>query len=155
MFACAGDFGWVTRPRLWWLSVKWSPEKGWLHRLQLNTPRKAVTDFYMGGYSFHADVASGRKHMPCATTPAPADKGRPAPKSSRGSMLALQARGNAHQPNGRNVHPWHHRPRRCRARLPYQDAPHYNGVHLASSPSLAHIGTLATVRPAAGAPSHT
>ena len=38
VFACAGDFGWVTRPRLWWLSVK-SPvrrlrpglrEKGWL-----------------------------------------------------------------------------------------------------------------------------
>ena len=23
VFACAGDFGWVTRPRLWWLSVKW------------------------------------------------------------------------------------------------------------------------------------
>ena len=23
VFACGGDFGWITRPRLWWTSVKW------------------------------------------------------------------------------------------------------------------------------------
>ena len=76
VFACAGDFGWVTRPRLWWLSVKWGDltsdpsdgsalawaKKDGFHRLQLNTFRKAVTDFCMGGYSFHADVAWAQTH---------------------------------------------------------------------------------------------
>ena len=56
VFACAGDFGWVTRPRLWWLSLRWGDltsdpsdgsalswaKKGGFHRLQLNMARKAV-----------------------------------------------------------------------------------------------------------------
>ena len=24
VFVCAGDFGWITRPRLWWTSVNWT-----------------------------------------------------------------------------------------------------------------------------------
>ena len=107
IYSCAGDFGWVTRPRLWWLSVDWEahpcdPETGlalsWgerqkTRRLRLDGERRAASDFDTGGLSFPEGVSSGRLRVPCATTPAADDAGRSAPRSARGRTAPdVQAR---------------------------------------------------------------
>ena len=74
----------ATSPRTRPTAPPWLGQKRMASTAYSSIRSKAVTNFYMGGYSFHADVASGRKRMPCATTPAPTEEGRPAPKSSRG-----------------------------------------------------------------------
>ena len=77
-----GKKGWLPPP-----TAQYAPEGG--HRLLL-----------------HADVASGRKHMPCATTPAPTEEG-PAPKSSRGrTPKHAQERWLADK---RQYAPWHYK----------------------------------------------
>ncbi|CAE7894086.1 unnamed protein product, partial [Symbiodinium necroappetens] len=87
VFVCPSDFGWVSRPRLWWLSVDWtrvvtdpadgSPlewaKRGRWDRLRLSAARVAADSFELGDLQFHPSVAQGRKLMPCATTPAPTD----------------------------------------------------------------------------------
>ena len=37
----------------------------------------------MGNKELHEDVVSGKKRIPCLTTPAPSNEGRPAPKSMK------------------------------------------------------------------------
>ena len=45
-----------------------------------------LTDFDLGGLSF--SVASGRVKLPCSTTPAADESGRPAPRSTRGKITS-------------------------------------------------------------------
>ena len=66
IFVCASDFGWITRPRLWCVSVRWedfatdpdtghalqwAKHSGW-HRLRIDAPRKAVGDMDLDNLSF-------------------------------------------------------------------------------------------------------
>ncbi|OLQ00255.1 hypothetical protein AK812_SmicGene17093 [Symbiodinium microadriaticum] len=65
VFVCPSDFGWVSRPRLWWLSVDWtrlasdpadgSPlewaKKGRWDRLRLAAVRASADSFDLGGLS--------------------------------------------------------------------------------------------------------
>ena len=121
VLACAGDFGWVTRPRLWWLSTdatKYygtgdsqrpytvSTQDGW-NRLRLDEDRVAASDIDTDGWQFDEAVRSGRLRLPCATTPAADENGRPAPKGTRGKMTAdVRARWLADR---RRFAPWHYR----------------------------------------------
>ncbi|CAE7897784.1 unnamed protein product, partial [Symbiodinium necroappetens] len=120
VFVCPSDFGWVSRPRLWWLSVDWtrvvtdpadgSPlewaKRGRWDRLRLSAARVAADSFELGDLQFHSSVAQGRKLMPCTTTPAPTDDGRQKPRSTRGRTPrdadARWAEG------GRQFAPWHY-----------------------------------------------
>ena len=106
VFVCSSDFGWVSRPRLWWLSVDWSrlapdpadgsplewAKKGRWDRLRLAAVRPSADSFDLSGLEFHSSVAQGRKLMPCATTPAP-------------QALALHRIGHAPGFQGRPSHP--------------------------------------------------
>ncbi|CAE7208919.1 unnamed protein product [Symbiodinium sp. CCMP2592] len=65
VFVCSSDFGWVSRPRQWWLSVDWAlvrTSQGRWSRLRLAGTR-AADSFDLGGL------------VPCATTPAPTEDG--------------------------------------------------------------------------------
>ena len=98
VFADAADFGWIGRPRLWWSSVDWdevthdpSTAERWtwvLHRrwdrLRLDSPRAAPDSFDLDGLKFSDAVASGRIRLPCSTTPAADERGRPPPRPMRG-----------------------------------------------------------------------
>ena len=100
VMSCASDFGWISRPRLWWLHVDWSKwpcdpitneplrwgKRFKWNRVRFEGVRKAVADFQLDGLSFHPAVVSGRLKLPCATTPAESDNGRPAPRHSRGKV---------------------------------------------------------------------
>ncbi|CAE7887796.1 unnamed protein product, partial [Symbiodinium sp. KB8] len=120
VFVCPSDFGWVSRPRLWWLSIEWtclvsypddgSPlewaKKGRWDRLRLAAARASADSFDLGGLAFHSSVAQGRKLMPCATTPAPTDDGRAKPRSTRGrTPRDADARWLE---GGRQFAPWHY-----------------------------------------------
>ena len=122
VFVCPSDFGWVSRPRLWWLSIDWtrlvscpddgSPlewaKKGRWDRLRLAAVRASADSFDLGGLAFHSSVAQGRKLMPCATTPAPTDDGRAKPRSTRGrTPRDADARWLE---GGRQFVSWHHAP---------------------------------------------
>ena len=63
----------------------WSVQDGW-DRLRLEATRPSADDFDLAGLKFHPAVASGRKCLPCSTTPAPDENGRPAPRNQRGSV---------------------------------------------------------------------
>ncbi|CAE7346915.1 PUB3, partial [Symbiodinium sp. CCMP2456] len=120
IFACPSDFGWVSRPRLWWTSVDWTrfqvdpddgtplewAKKGRWERLRLASARPSADTFDLGGLAFHPAVATGRRLMPCATTPAPTDEGRPKPRATRGKTSkdtdARWSEGN------RQYAPWHY-----------------------------------------------
>ena len=88
VFVCPSDFGWVSRPRFWWLSadpadgspLEWAKKGRW-DRLRLAAVRASADSFDLGGLEFHSSVAQGRKLMPCAT---PTDDGRAKPRSTRG-----------------------------------------------------------------------
>ncbi len=82
----SADFGWVSRPRLWWTDADWSLAEGTWHRQQdvdrlaLNTatPRHLV-DWH--DHKPSAAAQSQFKLLPCLTTPAPTSAGRPAPNN--------------------------------------------------------------------------
>ena len=73
VFVCPSDFGWVSRPRLWWLSVDWtrvvtdfvdgSPlewaKRGRWDRLCLSAARLAADSFELGDLQFHSSVGPG------------------------------------------------------------------------------------------------
>ena len=124
VLACAGDFGWVTRPRLWWLSTDAtrrtgtdgslrsatvSQQDGWT-RLRMDEDRVAATDIDTKGWQFDEAVRSGRLRLPCATTPAADENGqghqrqddgrRQSPMVGRSATVrtvALPEGGNAHR----------------------------------------------------------
>ena len=119
-FADAADFGWIGRPRLWWSSVDWdeithdpSTAERWtwvLHRrwdrLRLDSPRAAPDSFDLDGLKFSDAVASGRIRLPCSTTPAADERGRPPPRSMRGKVTTeVQQRWLQ---DSRQFAPWHY-----------------------------------------------
>ena len=100
ILVCASDFGWISRPRLWWISgdlrrrtedpatgapLAWT-KKGPFHRLRLEEALAAPSSLLPKGMAFHPAVASSRLLLPCATTPAEDENGRPAPKRARGKI---------------------------------------------------------------------
>ena len=120
VFACPSDFGWVSRPRLWWTSVDWTrfpvdpddgtplewAKKGKWERLRLASARPSADTFDLGGLAFHPSVATGRRLMPCATTPAPTEEGRPKPRATRGKTSKDT---DARWSDGKRQYaPWHY-----------------------------------------------
>ena len=100
ILVCASDFGWISRPRLWWISgdlrrrtedpatgapLAWT-KKGPSHRLRMEEARAAPGSLLPKGMAFHPAVASSRLLLSCATTPAEDENGRPAPKRARGKI---------------------------------------------------------------------
>ena len=101
--ADATSFGMISRPRTWWSRVDWTrvtqnpyyPEKAlkWdklegLARLQLGVNPDAPDSFSMPGLEFHESVLNNKRKLPCLTTPAPGDDGRPPPKRMKGTVSA-------------------------------------------------------------------
>ncbi|CAE7231732.1 Dnmt3b, partial [Symbiodinium microadriaticum] len=79
--ADASSFGMINR------QLKWDKVDG-LSRLQLGVSKDLPESFTMPGLSFHEDICSGKRRLPCLTTPAPSDEGRPAPKRMKGKLSA-------------------------------------------------------------------
>ena len=89
----AADYGLVSRPRLWWTRVPWhnvtkhpftNHPVRWsqhqkLHRLHVGEPHQDPK-------SIHQSVLNKQKVIPCFTTPAPSEEGRPAPKKFKGRI---------------------------------------------------------------------
>ncbi|CAE7866773.1 unnamed protein product, partial [Symbiodinium necroappetens] len=99
VFVCPSDFGWVSRPRLWWLSVDWT-------RLASDPADGSPLEWAKKGRWDRLRLAAGRKLMPCATTPAPTDDGRAKPRSTRGrTPRDADARWLE---GGRQFAPWHY-----------------------------------------------
>eukprot|EP00435_Cladocopium_sp_Y103_P013637 s2457_g3.t1 len=96
----AADFGLINRPRLWWTRVDWSkirvsPITGrqlrWsktqkFHRIHYDGPMQEATDLDLGDLQLYHKVASHESRMPCFTTPAPTEAGRPPPKKLKGKL---------------------------------------------------------------------
>eukprot|EP00435_Cladocopium_sp_Y103_P069032 s392_g32.t1 len=96
----AADRGAVSRPRLWWTRLDWTVNRTnpftqepltWVqqnqHRkLRMDIGRLDLSQLDFRGYQLHPDVLSGSKKVPCFTTPAPDDAGRPEPARSRGKV---------------------------------------------------------------------
>ena len=116
----AADFGWVGRPRLWWLSTNWArmtldletgeplqwTRRGQWDRLRVEEARRPVEALDMGDLTFDDSVLSGRRRLPCFTTPALDENGRAAPKGCRGKIPSdAQQRWSADR---RQFAPWHY-----------------------------------------------
>ena len=120
IMVCASDFGWISRPRLWWLypsilqatvdpasgkPLQWA-KHGSYRRLRLEEPRQPESELVVDDLRFHPSVAAGRLQLPCATTSAEDDAGRPAPKRARQKLSeATKARWAADSPR---FAPWHY-----------------------------------------------
>ena len=103
VLADASSFGMISRPRTWWTRINWrsmtthpyfkDQQLKWdrvdgLSRLKLGVSKDSPDSFTMPGLSFHEDIRSGKRHLPCLTTPAPSEEGRPAPKRMKGKLSA-------------------------------------------------------------------
>ena len=100
----AADHGLINRPRLWWQRIdwghiRWNPltngKLQWskshkFHRLHQDVPFQDVSKLQLDGLSIHPRVATGDSRIPCLTTPAPTDAGRPPPKKMRGKIQPEQ-----------------------------------------------------------------
>ncbi len=78
---------------MWWTRVAWASysvnpltnkELRWgkMHgyaRIFIEGISDDVIAWELSGATFHPSVQSGQHRMPCLTTPAPGDRGRPAP----------------------------------------------------------------------------
>ena len=118
----SSDRGAISRPRLWWTRVNWStvvsnPWTGerlcWVQqnahrRLKMSTPPLDLASLDTRGYRLHQDVLDGHKKVPCFTTPAPDDGGRPEPSRSHGKVDA-ETRQRWLQGN-RQFAPWQYSP---------------------------------------------
>ena len=62
-------------------AMVWARHENW-HRLRLDAERRAIQDMDLGGLDFDDAVKSGQIKMPCSTTPAADENGRPAPKGA-------------------------------------------------------------------------
>ena len=95
IMVCASDFGWISRPRLWWLypsilqaavdpasgkPLHWA-KHGSYRRLRLEEPRQSESELVVDDLRFHPAVAAGRLKLPCATT-MPAARHRRGPDRS-------------------------------------------------------------------------
>ena len=112
----AADFKKISRPRVWWSDVDWNDDSiakvlgdqvSWKKHFgswRISAPQTATTPFIPEGWK-HPTCWDDDKQLPCLTTPAPTDEGRPAPKSSRGKMDS-----RTHErwlASNRQFAPWH------------------------------------------------
>ena len=112
----AADFKKISRPRVWWSDVDWNDgsiakvlgdQVSWKKHFgswRISAPQTATTPFIPEGWK-HPTCWDDDKQLPCLTTPAPTDEGRPAPKSSRGKMDS-----RTHErwlASNRQFAPWH------------------------------------------------
>ena len=116
----AADFGTISRPRMWWSRIDWSSQShnpinnqelrwGKMHgfaRLHIEGMADDRSTWTMEGAQFHPSVESGQHLMPCLTTPAPDDRGRPAPKKCKGKTD--EATRNRWLSDNRQFAPWHY-----------------------------------------------
>ncbi|CAE7881307.1 unnamed protein product, partial [Symbiodinium necroappetens] len=85
--------------------LQWG-KQGSFRRLRLESSRAPSEDMEADGLFFHEAVTSGRLRLPCATTPAEDEQGRPAPKRVRQKLPEpAKARWAA---DGRRFAPWHY-----------------------------------------------
>ena len=85
--------------------LQWA-KHGSYRRLRLEEPRQPESELVVDDLRFHPSVAAGRLKLPCATTPAEDDAGRPAPKRARQKLSeATKARWAA---DSRRFAPWHY-----------------------------------------------
>ena len=96
----SSDLGLTNRPRLWWTRIPWSklrnsPVTGrplrWSkrdkhHRLHQDGPLQEAHELDLGDQQLCQSVVEHKARVPCFTTPAPQEGGRPAPKRLRGRM---------------------------------------------------------------------
>ena len=114
------DFSIISRPRLFWTRLRWCdlsscPMTGkplqWqkvhkLPKLILDLPRVTTDDIQTDGLEFHDKVRSGQAKLPCLTTPAPNQAGRPPPKKMKGHIPpSVKLRW---QQDNRQYAPWHY-----------------------------------------------
>ena len=126
----ACDWGVISRPRLWWTRILWPsgpiasqmaanikwPQLEWKNfnnqpKLVMHDKNATANDtrIPVDKLTFPESVQSGQTIMPCMTTPAPTDEGRPPPKKCKqekpesADTLARWKAGN------RQFAPWHYR----------------------------------------------
>ena len=68
-------------------ALKWDKLEG-LTRLQLGVQHDKPDSFQMPGLSFHDSIKNQKRLLPCLTTPAPTEEGRPPPKRMKGKLSA-------------------------------------------------------------------
>ena len=114
------DFGITSRPRIWWSRTSWTDNtegpitneqlrRGRLHslpRLFYDGPKDDVDSYHLWSHSCSQQILSGQVRMPCLTTPAPDDRGRPAPKRAKGKTS--EETRNRWLKSGRQYAPWHY-----------------------------------------------
>ena len=77
-----------------------------LPKLILDLPRVTTDDIQTDGLEFHDKVRSGQAKLPCLTTPAPNQAGRPPPKKMKGHIPpSVKLRW---QQDNRQYAPWHY-----------------------------------------------
>ena len=117
--ADAADFGVISRPRVWWTRIqwqqlasssscpvrlRWSKYQG-LPQVHFDVPKDDLHDYDVGELQWPENLTSGRRLLPCLTTPADNPEGRSAPRSCKGKVDSdTQARWLAHN---RSLAPWH------------------------------------------------
>ena len=112
-FLCdAADEGIVGRPRMWWTrskledaNLRWS-KQGEYHKLFYSEFQQKASDIQTDGLQFPTAVLNKQGRMPCFTTPAPSEQGRPAPKHSRQTIS--EDGKNRWQKDSRTYAPWHY-----------------------------------------------
>lgn len=96
----APDFGLINRPRIFWCRIQWKKVKDnpltgrplrWsrhhkLPRLHLDVPYTEASELELGGLQLPPAVAGHHARLPCLTTPAPTEEGRPPPRKLRGQI---------------------------------------------------------------------
>ncbi|CAJ1442579.1 unnamed protein product [Effrenium voratum] len=113
------DLGIINRPRLWWTRINWGcsglrnpfngkplkwTKQGRYHRLLLDVPFSEADRLDLGSLRLSRKVRAREARVPCLTTPAPDDQGRPPPKKMRGKVPPdVHARWMADQ---RQYAPW-------------------------------------------------
>ena len=85
--------------------MRWGRHQGY-HRIFMGPTVDDLTTFDTDGMAFDEKVLQGMMRMPCLTTPAPTDQGRPAPKRSKGRMD--EATRNRWVTGNRQFAPWHY-----------------------------------------------
>ena len=58
--------------------IQWSQHNGY-RQVRLGLPLQEAGNMELGGLQFHSGVVNGKRKIPCLTTPAPDDYGRPPP----------------------------------------------------------------------------
>ena len=85
----------------------WVLHRRW-DRLRLDSPRAAPDSFDLDGLKFSDAVASGRIRLPCSTTPAADERGRPPPRSMRMRGKVTTDVQQRWLQDSRQFAPWHY-----------------------------------------------